>query len=379
VLLVDKASFPSDTLSTHQIQVPGVARLASWGLLDRLRATNAPGMRRVHFDQGADLVLDGTFPDGGEIYSVRRTRLDTLLVEAAAEAGAEVRQNFRVDEILIEAGVVVGIRGSGRDGASVVERARTVVGADGHRSLVAQAVDAPRYQDRGPMTCAYYSYFADWPTSGLEIYGRARRATGLMPTNDGLTCVFTSWPHSEFHVYRADIEANFLATCEQMGLGERLRAAKRVERFYGTADLPNFFRKPFGPGWALVGDAGYVLDPITGQGIGDAFRDAELLAQAMDGRMSLATYEKKRNAAARPMFEMTTQLASFAPPPPQNVFLLKALKGNQAQTDRFFGVLTGSVPVAEFFSPLNLVRILGKLAIREAPLFRRLPAGRAGW
>jgi 2-polyprenyl-6-methoxyphenol hydroxylase-like FAD-dependent oxidoreductase len=380
VLVVDRATFPSDTLSTHQIQVPGVARLQRWGLLEAVRATNAPSITRVHFDQGPGLVLDGEFPrrDGAaEAFSVRRTRLDPILLQAAQDAGAEVREGFTVEEVIFDDGHVAGIRGRTRDGTSVTETARVVVGADGKRSVVAHAVDAPRYREQPAHSCAYYAYFANVVSDALEIYGRDRRALGIMPTNDGLVCVYTAWPHAEYASYRADIEGNFLATLDLVPeVAERLRHGTRAERIYGTADLPNFFRRPFGPGWALVGDAGYVLDPLTGQGIADAFRDAERLAAALDtgfrGRTSmpkaLSDYEKRRNAAALPMYEMTTQLASFAPPPPQNRVLLKALQGNQAQINRFLGVITGSIPMAEFFSPPNLISILGPLGFARLAL-----------
>jgi 2-polyprenyl-6-methoxyphenol hydroxylase-like FAD-dependent oxidoreductase len=221
------------------------------------------------------------------------------------------------------------------------------------------------YHDRGVLACCYYTYFADLPTRGFEVYGRGRRAIGLMPTNDGLVCAFQSWPREEFATFRADIEGKFLATCDVVPeLGQRVRAARRAERFYGTANLPNFFRTPYGPGWALVGDAGYVLDPVTGQGIGDAFRDAELLAEAI-GSGDFAGYERKRNKAALPMFELTTDLASYQPPEPRKVAVLRALVGNQEQTDRFFGVLTGTVPIPEFFGPVNLLRILGPVGLAK--------------
>jgi flavin-dependent dehydrogenase len=329
----------------------------------------------VHFDQGFGIVLNGTYPmvDGADsVYCVRRTALDALLVEAASEAGAEVRQGLAVDEVTMSDGRVTGIRGRDAGGRSVVEQARVVVGADGHRSLVAQAVKAARYREKPTLSCAYYAYYEGVPVDGLELYGRPRRAIGLAPTNDGLTCIFTAWPHAEFAAYRADIEAGFLATVDLVPeVGARVRAGKRVERFYGTADLPNFFRKPFGPGWALVGDAGYVLDPMTGQGIGDAFRHAELLADALDDGLSgrtqlesaLDKYEKRRDAAALPIYELTTQLASFAPPAPTQLALMQSLRGNQAQTSRFFGVLTGSIPMAEFFSPPNILRLLGPLGL----------------
>lgn len=383
VLLVDKATFPSDTLSTHAIQTPGVARLQRWDLLGQVKATNAPPIRRVHFDQGEPLVLDGQYPrvDAVDaVYCVRRTLLDSILLNAAVAAGAEVREGFTVKDLVVEDGRVTGIRGHDRGGAEITERAPMVIGADGHRSLVATAVAAPAYRQQPPLSCAYYAYFSDVPMEGFEVYGRERRAIGVAPTNDGQICVYTAWPRDEFHAYRADIEGNFFATLDLVPkLGERVRAGRRTERFYGTADLPNFFRKPYGPGWALVGDAGYALDPITGQGIADAFRDAELLASALEagdmGRepsmAALASYEKQRNAAAMPMFELTTQLASLTPMAEENQALFSSLRGHPDQIDRFFGVLTGSVPVASFFSPANLIRLLGPIG------FARMAWGRA--
>lgn len=135
----------------------------------------------------------------------------------------------------------------------------------------------------------------------------------------------------------------------------------------GTADLPNFYRKPYGPGWALVGDAGYHKDPITGWGISDAFRDAELLSEALDagfaGRSpleeALAGYEAERNAASQPLYEFATQLASFTPPTLEQRQMFAALSRNQAATDQFFGALSGSVPMDRFFAPDNVAHILG--------------------
>ena len=140
VLLVDRATFPSDTLSTHFIKPPGVAMLRRWGLLDQVIASGCPPVTRFRFDYGP-VVLAGSPPPldgGGECYAPRRTILDSILVEAAAQAGAEVRPAFTVDAVLIEEQGVAGIRGHARGGATLTERARLVVGADGRRSLVAR-------------------------------------------------------------------------------------------------------------------------------------------------------------------------------------------------------------------------------------------------
>ena len=146
-----------------------------------------------------------------------------------------------------------------------------------------------------------------------------------------------------------------------------MRQGKREDRFAGTSELLNFFRKPYGSGWALVGDAGYHKDPITAQGISDAFRDAELLANAVDAGLSdtkpleeaMSEYEQRRNEAAMPMYEFTSQLATLEPPPPEMQHLFAALRGNQADTDRFMGILAGTTSIPEFFAPENIRRIVG--------------------
>jgi 2-polyprenyl-6-methoxyphenol hydroxylase-like FAD-dependent oxidoreductase len=370
VLVVDRAGFPSDTLSTHQVQLPGVARLRRWGLLDAVVASGAPPARHVRFDVGP-VLLEGHFPafQGVDaVYSPRRTVLDALLLEAARAAGAEVRERFAVDEVVVTDGRVTGIRGREKGGAQVAESARLTVGADGKHSLVARTVGAAVHHDRPPLTMACYTYWDGVPLQGGELYARPRRAMGAWPTNDGLTMTYVGWPVEEFPAFRADVEGNVLRTLDLAGdLGQRVRAGRRAERFRASPDLPNRFRRPYGPGWALVGDAGLVMDPMTGQGIGDALRDAELLAAAAEaglgGRQplpaALAGYERARDRAAMPMYEFTTELASFAPPRPEQQALFAALAGRQAEIDQFLGMITGAVPLPEYLSPRNLLRLLG--------------------
>jgi 2-polyprenyl-6-methoxyphenol hydroxylase-like FAD-dependent oxidoreductase len=371
VLLADRATFPSDTLSTHFIKPPGVAMLRRWGLLDQVIASGCPPVPRFRFDYGP-VVLAGSPPPldgGGECYAPRRTILDAILVEAAARAGAEVRPAFTVDGILTEGERVVGIRGHARGGATLTERARLVVGADGRRSLVARAVAAPAYRARPALTCAYYTYWSDMPVEDeIEGYFLPRRAILVFPTNDGQVCVFLQWPHAEFRSVRADVEGQVWAAVTQVPrLADRLRAGRRAARLAGTGDLPSFFRIPQGPGWALAGDAGYHRDPLTAQGISDAFRDAQLLSEAIDaglaGRQPLAAtlagYQRQRDEAATAMYELTCQRAALEPPTPQMSQLLAALRGNQDDTDQFIGVIAGTVPVAEFFAPGNIQRITG--------------------
>jgi 2-polyprenyl-6-methoxyphenol hydroxylase-like FAD-dependent oxidoreductase len=201
----------------------------------------------------------------------------------------------------------------------------------------------------------------------VAFYLRNHRTIVGSYTNDGLTVVLTSCPHDEFGQFRADVEGNYYKTLELVPeLAERVRAGRREDRFVGTSSTANFFRKPYGQGWALVGDAGYHKDPSTAQGISDSFRDAELLAEAIDqgssGRRALeealSDYERERNLSVMAMYDFTVQLANIAQPPtPQMQQLLFALQGNQEQIDRLLGAWAGTVPIPDFFAPENIERI----------------------
>ena len=371
VLLVDKSEFPSDTMSTHLMHFPAVDSLKRWGLYDEVMATGAPRIPDVILNyHGVNLA--GTPPplDGTDHWLCpRRTVLDKILVDAAREAGAEVREHFTVSEILFDGDAVVGLRGAQRGGKEVEERARVVIGADSRNSLVAKAVDAERYNEIPPKCCAYYSYWEGVKDAGFEFYVWQDRCVGLFATNDGQTCIFTEWPHADFAEYRKDVEGNYLRTIEAVpGLKERLTDARRVEKIIGTQDLPNFFRVPYGPGWALVGDAGYHKDPITGQGITDAFRDAELLANALDAAFSgakpydeaMKVYQAERDADAGTAYMRTMEMASLRPAPEPLGSVFKAVPQNPDDLRQFLGVVAGSVAFAEFFTPENIERILGK-------------------
>ena len=371
VLLVDRATFPSDTISTQIIWPMGVAKLQAWGLLDRLIASNCPKVTKFMMDLG-DFPLAGWGPPVqgvSDSYGPRRIVLDKILADAAVEAGAELREGFDVDQILVADGRVTGVRGSDKGGALVTEDAKIVIGADGKHSLLARTVKAPEYEAIPSLSCFYYTYWSGVPVDGYEDYWPGRKFIMTIPTNDGLTLIVMAWPRDQFHTIRADIEKNYMETIDLVpGLAQRVRAGRREERFYGTADLPNFFRKPFGPGWALVGDAGYSKDPITAFGISDAFRDAQLLSDAIDDGLSgrspledaLAVYERQRNGTAMPLYETTLRAAEYDQRHPRSMELRAALKGNQKDTDLFMGVLIGSVPKEEFFNSQNIRRILAQ-------------------
>ena len=370
VLLVDRAAFPTDTISTHILWPHGAEVLARWGLLQRLAATGVPPIcRPMTFDVGP-FALRGTIPDANDGlggFCPRRTVLDHLLVNAAAEAGVEVREGFTVEALLESGDGVAGIRGHRKGAEPVEERARVVIGADGVNSFVARAVRAPAYDARPVAACAYYSYFSGVAQDDIELYVRPHHAFGGAPTNDGLHLVMVNWPTSEFPHVRRDVEGYVRRALESApDFARRVAAGRREEKWYGAAGVPGYFRKPYGRGWALVGDASYNRDPITAQGISDAFIDAESVAHAISAALSgngtfeelLAVHETARNERVRPMYEFTTHLAALEPPAPEMQALFGALRGNPDATNAFLSAITGAIPLSDFMSEENIGRIM---------------------
>jgi 2-polyprenyl-6-methoxyphenol hydroxylase-like FAD-dependent oxidoreductase len=389
VLAVDRVSFPSDTISSHQLQVPGAALLQRWGLLGRLTAAGTPPTRRVRFDAGGGLVMSGRFPVCGGVdalYSPRRTLLDSILVEAAREAGAEVRENFRVTQVTASGDRVTGIRGNARGRPEVTETARLVIGADGKRSLVAGAVGARRYRTRPVRSFASYSYWSGVPVSSGELYQRPGRAVAVFPTNGELTMIYAAAPMTEFASARADLDGHYLRTLDLCGdLGERVRSGSRAERLRTTPDQPNTFRCSHGPGWALAGDAGVVMDSISAQGMTNALHDANYLSAAvvagLDGSRPLAAalhdHQRRRDRAIRGMYDFTLGLAAFSPPRPAQHLFLAAVATDGQETDRFLSAFAGIVPPEKYFTLGTMMRILGSRSIRKltAPTANHLLSG----
>ena len=368
VLLVDRSKFPSDMLSTHVVQPLGAAALRRWGLLDRVIATGCPPMHTFSFDFGPFTIAGspGTW-DSPNAYCPRRTLLDMILVNGAVDAGVELREEFSVDELLFENGRVTGIRGRSKNGATVEERAKVVIGADGRHSMVARAVKAEEYNEKPIQQGSYYTYFSNLPVDGhFEIHIRPNSGFAAAPTNDGLTMVVAGWSFADYEEKKKDYEKNYRATLELVpSFAERLHAAKQEDRFYGAA-TPNFFRKPYGDGWVLIGDAGYEKDPITAQGIMDAFLDAERFANALHGALSgqrsfdeaMAAAQRERDHCVMPMYEFTCKLASLEPPPPEAGQLFHAISGNQKAMNEFAQMNAGTISPATFFAPERVGAIM---------------------
>jgi 2-polyprenyl-6-methoxyphenol hydroxylase-like FAD-dependent oxidoreductase len=376
VLLIDRNRFPSDTLSTHVIQLSGLKVLSELGLLEAVAATGAPPISNFKLQAGPLTLTGGAVPAGEitETLCVRRTKLDTVLVDAARRSGVEVREHFTFLDVVAADSAVKGIRARSVDGRELIERARVVVGADGKRSHVARAVDAGTYETIPARTCVYYSYWEDLEVDRHEgqLYLLDRRTLAVFPTNDGQTMVSLQAPRSDFESIRRDVQGSFWDAASRIpDLAERLRAAKQVEHFRGTPDLDAFFRVPAGPGWALVGDAGCHKDPITAQGISNALRDSVFLADALHNHLTGkasweeagADYQRQRDDAEMARYRWTAETAIMdRPPAPETIALFRALASDPSNVRRFFGLFAGTVRVEEFFSQETMSRILGAVA-----------------
>lgn len=349
ILLVDRAMFPSDIPHGHFIHRHGPRRLARWGLLDRIVASNCPPVTSNIVDLGdfalvgCDLMVDGIALG----YGPRRSVVDTIFVDAAVEAGVELREGFTVHDVVSVGDRVIGIRGRARNGSTTVtEHARITIGADGRHSRIAAAVRAPVYDAVPPVTCWYFSYWSGVANGdGFEMYARRDKVIFVFPTNDRLAGIFVGWPIDAMRRIKSQIEAHFMSAIDEIpGLSARVRSGRREERFLGASDMMNFFRKPYGDGWALVGDAGCHKDPYLALGMCDAFRDVELLVEALDAGLSgredlqdaLARYERRRNDASALDYQQNLSAARFNPPPAELYRVRAAVRGDQNATNRHF-------------------------------------------
>jgi len=340
VVVVDQASFPSDTVSTHSIARSGVVQLHRWGLLDEVLDSGTPAIRQVTFNAGGESVCRTIKHKSGVdlVVAPRRYLLDTILACAAIRAGADVRQGVTVTGVRRDGrGRVVGVYGHDHTGAAVEIGARYVIGADGLGSRVARSVGAPMNEVRLAGGAAQYAYYAGIPWSGIEFFVAERSFAGVFPTHDGQACIWVCNPSADAKAVRrrtgSRVEAfDRLLERSAPQFAERLRHARRTSAVQGMLRQPNQLRQAFGPGWALVGDAGYYRDAITAYGISDAFRDAELLAVALDQALggdaeeatALAAYQQQRNQALAEIFEITCRLAAY-PPVPAFIELQKRL------------------------------------------------------
>jgi flavin-dependent dehydrogenase len=329
VVVLDRAVFPADTVSTHQIARAGVVQLHRWGLLQAVLDSGVPAIRQVTFTTADESTTRTIKRRAGVdlLVAPRRHVLDTIVAEAAAGAGADVRQGVTVVGVhLDDAGRATGVYGRDGRGAAVEVDARFVVGADGLGSRVARWVGAEVVEDRGAGGAARYAYHHGIPWPGIELVVGERALAGVFPTHGDQACVWICGPSTDARAARRaglSREAAFTADLHRTApeLADRLRAARRTSTVTGMLRMPNHVRKAYGPGWALVGDAGYHRDAVTGHGLSDAYRDAELLAVALHRTLrgeaaesaALASYQDQRDEALRDVFELTCALAGYPP------------------------------------------------------------------
>lgn len=330
VAVVDRATFPSDTTSTHSIARSGVVQLQRWGLLDAVRDSGAPAIRQVTFHAGGESITRTIKAKAGVdlVVAPRRYALDTILARAAEHAGAELRLGITVTGVQRDdAGRVIGLYGLSREGARVSIRGRYLIGADGLRSSVVRLVGAAIQEVRPPGGAVQYAYFAGSRWLGIEFYVAERTFAGVFPTHHG-ACIWVCTPSADARAVRRTSSSRVSAFGDLVDraspeLTARLRHARRTSPVRGILRQPNQIRQAYGPGWALVGDAGYYRDAVTAHGISDAFRDAETLAAALDHVLSgrtdettaLAAYHRRRDEALREIFEITCQLSAYPPVP----------------------------------------------------------------
>lgn len=325
VLVVDPQRPGSDTLSTHALMRDAVSRLAGWGLLRSIVAAGTPPVRRTTFVYGdapgsADRIDIDIAARGGidALYAPRRTVLDPALQGGARAHGADVRLGWAVTGVVRRSGAVVGAELSSVDGRRTSVRADLVIGADGIRSRVARLVGARTTFRAEHAAATIYAYL---PDPGLEGYVWAYRpgvSVGAIPTNENRACVFTSMPPARFEAERAGglggLHGRLLAECVPELASRLHRTSSSPTAHRAFPGVPGFIREGHGPGWALVGDAGYFRDPLTAHGITDAFREAQLLADAvLSGEAgALARWSEERAERVRAFLEVTDRIASFA-------------------------------------------------------------------
>jgi flavin-dependent dehydrogenase len=327
VALVDRAPYGTDTLSTHAFMRAGALQLRRWGLLDEVVAAGAPAVRRTtfHYSDGESVEV-AIRPGAGvdALYAPRRHVLDRILVDAAVAAGVDVRHEASVTALLRDhTGRVAGVRIADRAGRAVDLPATITVGADGIRSTVAHETGSVVIRRGRSCSAMLYRYYADLPATGYEWAYGPRAAAGFIPTNEGRTGVFVGTTTGRLRALRRDGSERAFATLLAAAaprLAERVASAAPVSRMHGWAGTAGFMRRSWGPGWALVGDAGYFKDPITTHGMTDALRDAELLADAIlealagvvPEAVGLARYQALRDQLSSELFDVTERIASYA-------------------------------------------------------------------
>ncbi|MET7291271.1 NAD(P)/FAD-dependent oxidoreductase [Streptomyces griseoloalbus] len=366
VLLVDRASFPSPTSSsTNLIHPPGVRRLRSWGVLDRLDGRTGPPVTRYRLQSGP-VRLEAELPDVDGVahaLSPPRVELDDALVRCAVDAGAELCEGVSVQELLRDGnGTVVGVAGTAKGAGRFTEKAALVIGADGKNSTVARLAGARTYREAPVLSRSSWTYWEGLPHEGLvRTFRKGGRHPFTWPTHDGLTIVGVAWPADSFPA-RDTAEGTDHTVIEAFAhadpeFAERLRDTRRADRWL-TGAVPNFLRVVHGPGWALTGDAGATRDPITASGITYALLGSELLADAVHSALTrsvpmaraLATYARERDRLMSDHYDYTCDYARVAEHSAEERALIGAMSRSPRHARDMIGLFATAVPPARFYT-----------------------------
>ena len=287
VLVLDRSTFPSDTLSTHFFRAPALRVFKKIGVYEEVQSVT-PHLT-INFN-----VVDGiVFPepvDRPEDYPfymcVRRIILDDILVKHMKQThNVEFREGVRVTDLLWNNNRVTGIKWEDSN-RNIEVVSKVVVGADGLNSIVAKKVNAQSEHQEPINRAMYYAYYQGIDTQAgpaAEFHYNGNTLVYCFPCDNDLTLLAVSIPISQFSIFKKNPETEFQNVIETMSaLAPRLRNAERIGAIKGTGSIPGYFRIPYGNGWALVGDAGMVMDPWSGQGIDQASSHAVFLAKYLD-------------------------------------------------------------------------------------------------
>jgi flavin-dependent dehydrogenase len=382
VIAIDGATFPSDTLSTHLLFAGGVAELKRVGALERVEKLGAPRMPKAIVAGSGITVRSKYSPVDGIDYGlcVRRTGLDMALVETAREAGAEVREGVRAKELIWNGSRVAGVVAKDRDGNELRLEAPLVVGADGRRSFVAREVGAmDPYRSNPNGRACYFAYWddvadEDWRATAAQWRAGEELGTAF-PCDGGRLLVLLMPPRDRAHEFQDEATAEYDRTIEVLlpELAERLRGCTRATKVRFATDLPSYFRRSSGPGWALPGDSGHFKDPVTAQGIRDAVRFGRLLgetvAPALDSAAALdkatRVWEKRRERECHETYHWTNRLARAEAMTPLEIEAYRYMADNPDVAGRLLDVFSRQMTPSEAFPTRLGVRLLGR-ALRRA-------------
>ncbi len=377
VALVDRAPFPSDTLSTHIFQNEAVLVLERLGVLERVLATGAPWLERVD-GRAQGVRFTRPWPrregDSGPALCVRRSLLDALLLDAAREAGVQVRTDTAVTGLVHHGGRVAGVRISSHrsGGKEATLQAPLVVGADGRGSTVARLGGSRRYNVMQNQRAGYWGYYegARWPAPATLFFHRWDDEFLIAcPADSGLYLVVVSPPLHRAGQFRADLESAFdahVARCQPVA--EIVAGARRVDRPRAVLRWTCYFREAVGPGWVLTGDAGHFKDPAPGQGIADALRQGEKLAASIlaglggTGRIEqeLAAWWRWRDADAAEMAWFAADVGQGGDVPPPLAEIIRQLEAED-ELEPFLDIFNHRVRPSAVLTPARLLAAAGHL------------------